>query len=146
MLVISIGSPLLVGVYESGLLIKEFTTDERTSEALPRLMDTIIKSFTCKSIYFARGPGSFMAIKITYIFLRTLQITLNCPLYACDGFELNKNSPIPAMGKLYFIKENGKIRTQVFNEIEIASFELPNCLDKNIFNNETEPLYILPAV
>ena len=145
-MVLSLGSPLLVGVYEENHLIQTYETQERTSEALPKLMKEILESFTCKGLYFARGPGSFMAIKITYIFLRTLQQTLQCELKACDGFVFNDHSPIPAMGKLFFVEENGKILTRVLHEPSLKPFYLPMVLDKHCFSDETEPLYILPAV
>ena len=87
-----------------------------------------------------------MAIKITYIFLRTLSITLDCKLKAADGFTFNDNSPIPAMGKLYFMKENDKIRTEVLDKVEAREFYLPSILDETLFSDDTEPLYILPAV
>ena len=111
-------------------------------------MQTILKSYTPQAYYFARGPGSFMAIKITYLFLRTLSITQNVPLLATDGFAFNQNSPIKAVGTLYFSKENGKITTQKIDtqKEKIHPFALPQKLDKEIFSDENEPLYILPAV
>ena len=40
-----------------------------------------------------------MAIKVAYIFLKTISITRSIDLYACEGFEFNQNSPIKALGK-----------------------------------------------
>lgn len=137
-----------MGVYENNTLIEKFQSQEKTSDILPKIFDTILKQYNLNTLYFAKGPGSFMAIKITYLFLKTVSITKNMPLFATDGFAFNQNSPIKAIGTLYFIKKNGKISTQKIDEIKekIKPFDLPKILDKKIFTSECEPLYILPAL
>jgi len=146
-LVISLGSPLLVGVYEDGKLIKEYKKEQKTSDVLPVIFDEILKSYDIKELFFARGPGSFMAIKITYIFLRTLSITKDIPIFATDGFGFNQNSPIKAVGSRFFMKKDDNITVNILKEAqEVKSFELPTVLDKTIFSAEIEPLYVLPAV
>lgn len=147
-LVISLSAPFLIGIYQNGALLKSYRSSEKTSEALPPLMQEILREYHPVGLYFARGPGSFMAIKITYIFLQTLAITLDLPLLAADGFAFNQNSPIKAVGTLYFSKENGKIRTRKIDteKEKIQPFALPKQLDRDIFTKENEPLYILPAV
>jgi len=137
---------LQIGVYEEGKLIRKYITEKQTSEELPLIFKTILDEFTCKRIFFARGPGSFMAIKITYIFLRTLSITKDIELFATDGFYFNDNKPIKAMRKMYFVKNDGKITTQIFNEEQNSTFTLPQILKVENFTKEIEPLYILPAV
>lgn len=87
-----------------------------------------------------------MAIKVTYIFLRTLSIAKNLKLFATDGFYFNQNNPIKAMGKLYFVKKENKIETKVFNDTKIVEFNLPKELHVEDFTQKVEPLYILPAV
>ena len=90
-----------------------------------------------------------MAIKITYLFLKTIAISENIKLFASDGFEFNDNSPIKAIGTLYFLKKDGKIHTNKINSADIKSikeFQLPKELDDTLFSDENEPLYILPAV
>lgn len=139
-------SPLQVGIYQENKLIKSITTDEHTSEVLPIIFKDILKEFTCKRVFFARGPGSFMAIKITYIFLRTLSITKEIELFATDGFYFNDNSPIKAMRKMYFIKEDKDIITKIFEEEQNSQFVLPEILKIENFSKDIEPLYILPAV
>ena len=143
---ISLSSPLHVGIYDNNHLIKHYETKEQTSEVLPTLFKEILESFTCKRLFFAKGPGSFMAIKISYVFLKTLSISLGAPLYACDGFTFNANRPIRAMRNLYFIKENEHIITQRFDEEIEQVFHLPNYLDETKFDKNTDPLYMLPAV
>jgi len=123
-----------------------YQTSEQTSEALPMLFESILKEYTCSNLFFARGPGSFMAIKISYIFLKTLSLSLHIPLRACDGFALNEGGPIKAMRNLYFMKEHGSIVThRVDKEIE-QTFALPKILDTTLFGHEIEPLYMLPAI
>jgi hypothetical protein len=126
--------------------MRTFDAMEQTSEALPLLFEEILKEYTPKRLFFARGPGSFMAIKITYIFLRALSIALAIPLLACDSFVFNKGKPIRAMRNLYFIKEAKEIKTiRLDNPVE-QIFTLPQVLDEALFSYENEPLYMLPAV
>ena len=135
-----------MGIYENNQLIKEYITKEHTSEVLPRIFQEILKSFTCKRVFFAKGPGSFMAIKITYIFLRTLAITKCIELFASDGFNFNDNKPIKAMRKMYFTKKDDKITTEFFEDELICEFVLPKTIKIENFTQDIEPLYILPAV
>lgn len=143
---ISLSSPLHVGIYENNHLIEKHETKEQTSEALPLLFESILKKYDCRRLFFARGPGSFMAIKITYIFLRTLSIALSIPLFACDGFVFNNQRPIRAMRNLYFTKDKEEIQTIFLDESVEQVFNLPEHLDESLFSENTQPLYILPAV
>ncbi|WP_231964783.1 hypothetical protein [Sulfurospirillum cavolei] len=128
-------------------MIQTYESNEQTSDALPALFDVVLKNYAPKRLFFARGPGSFMAIKISYIFLKTMSIGLQIPLLACDGFALNGSTPIRAMRNLYFIKENDTISTVRLDEPAAAQpFTLPTLLDVSLFSEETEPLYMLPAV
>ncbi len=89
-----------------------------------------------------------MAIKVSYIFLKSISIAKDLQLFATDGFEFNKNSPIKAVGTLYFIKKDGKITTQKIDNIKekIEPFSLPQKLNIDIFTDDNRPLYILPAL
>jgi hypothetical protein len=144
---LSLGSPLQIGVYDKGVCIEKIASDEKTSDALPLLMKSLLDRFTCKGLYFAKGPGSFMAIKVTYLFLQTLHIVKDIPLYACEGFTFNANNPIKAVGKRYFVKcDDGSIKTALLDVPPNAPFELPQKLPYEAFSLDTEPLYYLPAV
>ncbi len=145
-MVISVASPLLIGIYENGKLIEEIKREGKTSEILPVLFEDILRRYDLSSLFYAKGPGSFMAIKISYIFLKTLSIIRDIPLLAADAFHFNENSPIKAVGKLYFVKENGIIRTKKSEYKDLKEFSLPEILDREIFESDFEPLYILPAV
>jgi len=126
--------------------MRTFETTDQTSEALPLMFEGILKEYTPNRLFFARGPGSFMAIKITYIFLRTISIALGVPLFACDGFVFNEGRPIRAMRNLYFMKEANEITTIRLEDSVEQHFTLPQILNEDLFNDEIEPLYMLPAV
>ena len=87
-----------------------------------------------------------MAIKLTYIILRSLEILKGIPFTGCNAFDLNGQKPIKAMGKLYFIKENNTIITKKFDEALEQRFDLPSMLSEVTVSNNNKPLYILPAV
>ena len=126
--------------------MRTFETTDQTSESLPLMFEGILKEYVPSRLFFARGPGSFMAIKITYIFLRTISIALGVPLFACDGFVFNEGRPIRAMRNLYFMKEANEITTIRLEDSVEQHFTLPQILNEDLFNDEIEPLYMLPAV
>ncbi len=146
LIVIELSSPILVGVYHKGELIDTLSSSELSSEALPLLFKDILCKYTVENIVYTRGPGSFMAIKVAYIFLQTLCIVHNCKLYATNAFTFNKNQPIKAFGQLYFVHSNGTITTKKFEEPPVASFELPRKINLSDYSEEIAPLYVLPAV
>jgi len=146
--VVALTSPVLIGIYDhsSNTLLAEFQSKEKSSEYIPAIFQYILKNYTIKTLAFAKGPGSFMAIKVTYVFLKTLSISLDIKLLAQDGFYFNDNTPIKAIGKLHFIKEHSDIVTKSFDQPQPSVFSLPTTFEKENFTQDTEPLYILPAV
>ncbi len=146
-LVISISNPLLVGVYENSRLIKKYERQGVTSDVLPLVFKDIFQEFSIDVISYVNTPGSYMAIKVAYIFLKTFCIVNNLQFKAYSGFEFNENSPIKALGKKYFINKDGDIKVDFLDkDCKIASFKLPNVLDDINFSSETLPIYNLPAV
>jgi hypothetical protein len=145
-LIISIASPLLIGIYKEGVLIKEIKSEEKTSEILLKILIKIIEKYPLSRLIYTSGPGSYMAIKLTYITLRSLEVLREIRFEACDAFSLNQNNPIKAMGKLYFIKEKNTIITKKFDEAVEQRFELPSMLSEVAILNDNKPMYILPAV
>jgi hypothetical protein len=88
-----------------------------------------------------------MAIKVAYVFLKTLSITKNIELKSCSGFEFNGNSPIKALGKKYFINDENGIKVDFLdNKSTMSDFKLPDLLENINFSDETLPIYNLPAV
>ena len=146
LLIISISSPLLLGVYEEDKLIQTISTELKTSEILlPTIME-MLEKYTISKVIYTRGPGSYMAIKLTYIMLKTLEITRDIKCFGCSGFALNGNQPIKAIGNLYFIKEKETIMTKKYEQPVNAPFALPQSIHDLVLDEESTPEYILPAV
>ena len=150
-LVISISKPLLVGVYDNKKLIRTYEEQGKTSDVLPNIFKKLLKQYVLNTIYYVNAPGSYMAIKVSYVFLKTISIIKNIELKACSGFEFNQNSPIKALGTKYFINENSdksqNIKVDFLdNNTKIHNFELPNVIDDINCSSKTLPIYNLPAV
>ncbi len=146
-LVISISTPLLIGIYKDKQLVEKYELDGKTSEELPVLFSKLLKSYDIKKIAYVNTPGSFMAIKVAYVFLKTICIVNKIEFVAAEGFIFNKNSPIKALGKKYFIKENNTIKVDFLQNNSIMhGFKLPKSIENINFNTETLPVYNLPAV
>ena len=139
-----ISKPMLIGIYKDNKLIETIKKEGLTSDILPSVFDEILKKYNINSIIYSKGPGSFMAIKLAYVFFKTLEITKNIKLLSADGFYFNKNTPIKAVGNSFFVKKEGIISIEK-NQKE-GVFDLPLNLNFEDFSEETEPLYILKAV
>jgi tRNA A37 threonylcarbamoyladenosine modification protein TsaB len=143
---VTLSSPILIGIYEDKKLIETISTNEKTSEVLPKIFEEILKKYNVKNLFYAKGPGSFMAIKITYIFLKSISILKKIPLFATDAFYFNKNQPIKAIGKLFFVKIASNIETRKLEKVTTSSFELKDVLEYDEFDKDTTPLYAIGAV
>ncbi|MEA1918100.1 MAG: hypothetical protein U9N42_11320 [Campylobacterota bacterium] len=145
--VVALSTPIHVGVYdENNSLIETTISKEKSSEILATIFEKLLLKYEFKSIVYANGPGSFMAIKVSYIFLKTLSIVKNIPFFATDAFYFNKNRPIKAVGKLYFVKTLNKITTQPIDNVEPSVFELPKKINFDDFTTETLPFYGISAI
>jgi len=145
-LLITLSSPVLVGIYADKKLIKTIESEEKSSDILPLLFQELLQEYKIKNLFYANGPGSFMAIKIAYIFLKSLSVLKGIPLFARDAFYFNENQPIKAIGKLCFVKIASKIETKKFQTVPSMKFTLPQELDYNEFSTNTTPLYKIGAV
>lgn len=145
-LVIALSSPILVGVYKDGSLIEEIKDEGMSSDVLAEIFDSLLKRYTFNHFIYAKGPGSFMGIKVTYLFLKTLSITKKVPLLATDAFFFNQNSPIKAVGKLYFVKNRGIIELKPIESPEMIAFSLPENIDIEKFDADNLPYYGIDAV
>ena len=139
-----ISNPLLIGVYENGKLIEKIQTQGMTSDVLPSVFDTLLQKYEINSIIYSKGPGSYMSIKLAFVFFKTLEIVKNIKLLAADGFYFNKNRPIKAVGNSYFVKKEGIITLK--KDEKEGEFYLPEKLKLKDFDKDNEPLYILKAV
>ena len=143
---ITLSSPIMIGIYEENRLIDSIISEEKSSDILPVLFKELSSKYDIKKLFFANGPGSFMAIKVAYIFLKSMSILKKIPLFATDAFYFNENQPIKALGKLFFVKISSEIITQKLETVPSSSFKLPDVLDYNEFSTTTEPLYGIGAV
>ncbi|MDD5373654.1 MAG: hypothetical protein PHO62_09560 [Sulfurimonas sp.] len=146
LLFITLSSPLQVGIYEDNRLIETIVTHEKSSDVLPKIFNELSYKYVIKKLFYANGPGSFMAIKIAYIFLKSMSILKNIPLLATDAFYFNKNQPIKAIGKLFFVKVSSEIKTQKLEIAPEVSFMLPDVLEYSEFSTTATPLYGIGAV
>ena len=145
-LLIALTSPIKIGVYENSKLIESIESEEKSSDILPLIFKDLQEKYRLEKLFYANGPGSFMAIKVAYIFLKSLSILKNIPLFATDAFYFNKNGPIKATGKLHFVKIASEIKTQKLETAPEVIFRLPVVLDYNEFSTEAAPLYMIGAV
>ncbi|AXH13201.1 hypothetical protein [Halarcobacter bivalviorum] len=146
-LVISIANPLLIGIYKDKVLIEEINKEGMTSDILPTIFENLLEEYDIKRVTYVNTPGSYMAIKVAYVFLKTISITKNIEFFACSGFEFNENSPIKALGKKYFINSATGIKVDFLDkDTKMSDFKLPKQLNSINFSDETLPIYNLPAV
>jgi hypothetical protein len=91
-----------------------------------------------------------MAIKIAYIFLKTISIVNKINLYAVNGFDFNNNSPIKSLGKKYFFRhnklDNDNITIAFLNNELIEKFILPEKFVDIKYSEDILPKYNLPVV
>ena len=141
---IPISTPLKVGVYKDKRLIETIEKEGKTSDILPIIFDELLKKYEIEHIIYSKGPGSYMAIKLSYIFFKTLEITKNITFLAADGFYFNDNKPIKAVGNSFFVKKEGIITIE--KNLKAGEFFLPKVLNLDDFSKDTSPLYILNPV
>ncbi len=146
LLLIALTSPIKIGIYEDAILIKSIESDKKSSDILPTLYKEILQEYDVQKLLYANGPGSFMAIKVAYIFLKSLSILKKIPLFATSAFNFNENTPIKAIGKLHFVKVASEIKTQKLETAPEVKFRLPAQLDYSEFTSNATPLYIIGAV
>jgi len=146
LVVIALTSPIIIGVYKDKVLIETIKSEKMSSEVLPELFKELLNKYKIENIIYANGPGSFMAIKVSFIFLRTLCIVKNISLLATDAFYFNNNTPIKAVGKLYFVKNTDTIVTETLLEAPVMEFTLPQQLILEDFSTESAPFYGIGAV
>jgi len=136
----------LIGLYKEERLIDTVSSELKTSEVLLPLITKYIDKYDISNIIYTRGPGSYMAIKLTYIMLKTIEILKEIPCVGCSGFALNNGGPIKAIGNLYFIKEKETIMTKKYEQPVKVTFTLPQSIHDLVLDEESTPDYMLPAV
>ncbi len=145
-ILVSVSSPILLGIYINNKLLKKFETSGKTSDVLFDVFFDIMSEYSISRIFYANGPGNFSSIKLTHIFLQTLKIIEDVELFCVDSFYFTKDNFIEAYGRIHFFKENNDIKTIKLEVKKSAVFELPDIIDSAKFSNSCFPLYVLPAV
>ena len=144
--VISIANPILIGIYDNNILKETIRRDGKTSDILPDIFKELQLNINITKIIYVNGPGSYMAIKVAYIFLKTYCIVKDIGFYAVDGFAFNKNSPIKALGKKYFFKNNDEVIIDFLDEHTVEEFKLLDDISNLQLSSKTLPNYHLPFV
>jgi len=145
-LVVALGSPFLIGLYEDKKLFQIIKSEKHTSDELPRWFKLFDEKYNIEKLFYAKGPGSFMSIKVAYIFLKSFAVLKNIQLLATDAFYFNDNNPIKAVGKLYFVKINNQIDTIKVEDIQKSEFVLPKTLVYRDFGLDVIPQYGINAI
>lgn len=123
-----------------------------TTHALNCLFSEIFsKNIALDSIYYAKGPGRFSALKATHIFLHTLCLVKGYALFSAPSFYFNNNAPIHAFSDKYFVLKNDEIvlesvESLAQNTLLQNALSLPEILRPKDFSSTNEPLYVLPPV
>ncbi|GEM_PF-326630 len=143
LLVISLCSPLLVGIYENGVLKEQLLSQKHASEALVEILENTQKRYNITSVGYANTPGSFMGLKVAYTILKVYTETLGVEFWAVSGFSLNGGGAIKANNAVSFVKEGDEV---VLKRAVPASFALPPTLKSLAKTHETLPDYIISAV
>lgn len=152
-LVLALQSPVKVGVYDDrGSLLRTFDSNKQVSFALVEVFDALLAwvascDLKLQAICYAKGPGSFMAMKLTHVFLHTLALIRSLDLYSTSGFAFNNNTPIRAFGKMHYVLEQEEIRLIALKDAPTpCQPSLPAHLDLRLFSQDNQPLYLLPPV
>ncbi len=135
-----------IGVYKDDVLVQTVVLNDRASTQLPPVLQELLAEYTVSQIVYVNSPGSFMALKIAYVTLKTIELLRGIKLKAVDGFACNDNSPIRAIGKIYFVKEDGTITTKKYQDAVKQEFFLPQRIDSLNISAQTAPKYEIPAV
>ncbi|SFV90774.1 TsaB protein, required for threonylcarbamoyladenosine (t(6)A) formation in tRNA [hydrothermal vent metagenome] len=147
LVVLPIAAPMQIGVYgQSGMLVERIENTQKTSEVLLPMLMELLEKYDVDKIIYTRGPGSYMAIKLTYVILKTIEIVRGILCQGCSAFAFNGGKPIKAVGNLYFIKEKETIITKKFEQPVNAEFVLPQSIHDLEIDEESTPAYNLPAV
>ena len=109
LLFITLGSPLLVGIYQNGELKQSLSSDKPSSEAITELLAELKKQYKITKIIYANGPGSFMGLKVAFVALSVFAGVYGCEFGAVSGFSLNGNAPIAAKKGFSFVLNDDKI-------------------------------------
>lgn len=143
LIIVSLSTPLIIGVYENGELKDELKSEKQSSDALIELLAQLKNSYKIKRIIYANGPGSFMGLKISYVILRIFCDINNIAFGAISAFSLTQNAAVSAKKGFCFVLEKDKISIQ---KGQGSPFLLPKTLENLNISKDALPNYVLDAL
>ena len=139
-MVLSLCSPTQIGVYKNGKLSYALRSEEKAGDYLAcAFSDILQKEKKIDEILYANGPGSFLGLKLAYLFLSALAMTQAVNFFAIDIFEITRE--VPANKGFVFIKNKGSISTVSGS---LSCILLPKHIDNLSKSSDLEPFYFLP--
>lgn len=146
-LLISASRPMRLAVYDrAGAKLESFESDAPATESFYPLFKAIDEQYAIEKLAYARGPGSFMGLKLGYVFMQTLALARNLPFAAASSFALSGGAPVHAHGKRWFVPQGNEVSVQTFDPAPENRLLPPDRLDLSLFDTNTEPDYLMPAV
>jgi hypothetical protein len=145
---IPISIPILIGIYEKNNLIETIQINGKTSDILSNIFEDLLHKYNIQNIIYTNTPGSFLGIKLVYIYLKTLSICKNIRIRSIDAFYFNENKPIKGIIGKFFIKDkSNNIKLEKLEDyVDDNIFTLPSLINMKNFSVNIEPIYISPAV
>lgn len=138
--------PAKIGIYDNNLnLVKSYEINNYVSVELSSVIQEILQEFNISELIYANGPGSFMSLKIAYVFFSTLSLVLNIPLKATSAFSFSKQKLIKANNNFCFaLNEYGEIILKA-----VSNYKCDLCLPVKLqisYESDNLPNYFIPAV
>ncbi len=147
LLLLSAASPMQIGLYdEKGALLEQQQLAGKASSELYPAFEAIDRAYQVTALAYARGPGSFMGLKLGFVFLRSYAIAKNIPMYAADSFYFTGGYPIMASRVRAYFKSGEEISIGRLESPPESGLRLPDRLNLSELDAPLEPLYIQPAV
>jgi hypothetical protein len=145
-LLIGASKPARLAVYnDDGDLLETFEIAAPLTEGLYPIARSIDDRYNIIRLLYARGPGSFTGLKLSYLFCKTFALARNIEFLAADSFALSGDRPILAHGRRRFVKNGGLIEIAASDEPFAEALLPPKTLDLRIFDDQTLPNYLLNA-
>lgn len=144
LLLLTISKSAVVTIYgENGSLQESQTLQGKLTDSLYAAVKDLESRYNITQVAYAKGPGSFMGLKLGYIFLQTYSSVKHIPFVAASSFifadEIHSN------GNRWFVKRGNEIDLITKNST-INPIVAPTQIDLACFDGAVEPNYILPAV
>jgi tRNA A37 threonylcarbamoyladenosine modification protein TsaB len=130
---------------ESGARLERFTIETPLSEGLYPIIKSIDERFAIVKLLYARGPGSFTGLKLSYLFCKSFAFVREIPFLAASSFALNGDREVLAHGRRRFVKNGDTIAVEISDAPFKESLTPPKTLDLRVFDERTLPVYVLDA-